>query len=115
MVIDLFGIAGEPSVGDLERRVVKALDNDIFAESMDDLEKDIWRSLIASENVRRWHFGYIGGVSLFYFAGFSQRMKQVGSFDWQMTQIFAAGAYYAPKMPSLEGCNRAPRQVSGDG
>lgn len=105
VVVDLFGIMGEPSTEALARRVVNALDNDIFAESIDDLDKDIWRPLIASQSVRRWHFDYIGGVRLFDFAGLSQRMKEMGCFDWQMIQIFAAGAECAPKMPSLEGCS----------
>lgn len=48
VVMDLFGIAGEASAEALARRVVNALDNDIFAESIDNLEKDIWRPLIAS-------------------------------------------------------------------
>lgn len=48
VVIDLFGTTGEPSTEALARRVVNALDNDIFAESMNDLDKDIWRPLIAS-------------------------------------------------------------------
>jgi hypothetical protein len=88
VVMDRFGIVGELSTEALARRVVNALDNDIFAESMNALDKDIWRTLIASESVQRWHFGYIGGVSLFDFAGSSQRMS---CFDWQMTQISAAG------------------------
>lgn len=97
VVMDLFGITGEPSAEAFARRVVNALDNDIFAESIDDLNKDIWRPLIASKSVRRWHSDYIGGVRLFDFAGFSQRVKVMDWFDWQMTQIFAAGAECAPK------------------
>lgn len=98
--------------------MVNARDNDIFAESMVDLEeKDIRSPLIASERVRRWHSGYIGGVSLFDFAGFSQRMmKQMGCVDWQMIQMFAAGAQYTPKMPSLLGrLQSSTPPVSGDG
>lgn len=38
VVMDLFGTTGVPSEEALARRVVKALDNDIFAEFVNDLD-----------------------------------------------------------------------------
>jgi hypothetical protein len=78
VVTDLFGTMGEPSAEAFARRVVNALDNDIFAESINDMDKDIWRPLVASQMVRRCHSDYIGGVRLFDFTGFLRRMRANG-------------------------------------